>query len=239
MAIGHVFQFRTVESALATTKAIDLSQARGPVAAAIRRAIDVERDFRGFVWWEWFRQNLSQTGTFFAILLGTGGLPGGSKTGTLFTLSLPATRTRLLGTRAATGLAELFTLMMLPSLALPLLAPAVGEHFSVIDVLVHGLCAFTAAALFLNMAIFLSTVFSDVWRPLLISCAIAIVTAFCELAFETIAPGGFARYGVFHAMSAESYFFTGTLPWVGLLVSVLLSALLLFGASKSLARHDF
>src|SRR5438445_8142246 len=81
MAIGHVFEFRTVQSALPAAKALDLSQARGPIGDAIRRAIDVERDFRGFIWWQWFRQNLSQTGTFFAILLGIGGQLGGSKSG--------------------------------------------------------------------------------------------------------------------------------------------------------------
>jgi len=41
-------------------------------------------------------------------------------------------------TRAVTGLAELLVLMVVPALAFPLLAPMVGEHYSLGDALVHA-----------------------------------------------------------------------------------------------------
>ena len=51
--------------------------------------------------------------TLFAVLLGTGGLLSqASGGGALFTLSLPVSRNRLLGVRAATGLAELLVLAL-------------------------------------------------------------------------------------------------------------------------------
>jgi len=40
----------------------------------IREAIEIQKDFRGFVWYRVFRDNLTQMGVFFAILLGCGGL---------------------------------------------------------------------------------------------------------------------------------------------------------------------
>ena len=72
---------------------------------AIKEAAELAATYRGYVWSQWFRQNLSNTWTVFAVLLGTGGLLAQTSGGAaLFTLSLPVTRRRLAGIRAATGL---------------------------------------------------------------------------------------------------------------------------------------
>ena len=57
---------------LASTTASPAAESSG-LAAAIREAIEVQTDFRGFVWYRTFRDNLSNMGVFFAILLGCGG----------------------------------------------------------------------------------------------------------------------------------------------------------------------
>src|SRR5262245_49713607 len=46
----------------------------GEIGRRIREAAELSRTFRGYTWAQSFRQNLPQTGTFFAVLLGTGGL---------------------------------------------------------------------------------------------------------------------------------------------------------------------
>src|SRR4029078_10980853 len=96
---------------------------------------------RGYVWSQWFSQNLRQLWALFSIMLGTGGLlaqaAGG---GALFPLSLPVSRRGLLALRAATALAELGILAIFPSLLLPLLSPAVGQTYSFADAFVHGSC---------------------------------------------------------------------------------------------------
>ena len=84
---------------------------------------------------------MTQMLSLFAVLLGTGGLLSqASGGGALFTLSLPVSRKRLLGVRAATGLAELLALAFVPPLLLPLLSPAVGQSYGIGDALVHGAC---------------------------------------------------------------------------------------------------
>jgi ABC-type transport system involved in multi-copper enzyme maturation permease subunit len=94
----------------------------------IREAIEMQKDFRGFIWYQSFRQNLTQMGVFFAILLGCGGLLSESSKGSaLFTLSLPVTRKQLLGARTGAGLAQLFAIAMVPPLAISLLAPSIGS----------------------------------------------------------------------------------------------------------------
>ena len=68
--------------------------------ALLQDAIRVAQTYRGFVWYQWFRTNLAQAGTLFAVVLGSGGLHSNNPGG-LFTLSLPASRNQWLATRAA------------------------------------------------------------------------------------------------------------------------------------------
>lgn len=202
------------------------------LAGMIREAIEVQKDFRGFVWYQAFRQNLTQMGVFFAVLLGCGGLLHESSKGSaLFTLSLPVTRRQLLGARTGTGMAQLLALSIIPPLAISVLAPTVGQRFSVVDALAHGVCLFFVAALFYSLAAFLSTLFTDIWRPMLLAIAIACVLALASFA----AP----QLNIFSVMNGETYFRTGSLPWMGFVTSAVIATALLYSASETLERRDF
>src|SRR5215831_7735616 len=168
MAVGIVLNYSISAQLIATA-------GRNPEAATssplLREAIRIEQTYRGFIWYQWYRQNLLQTGTLFAIVLGSRGLLGSS--GELFTMSLPVSRTEWMTARAATGLGEFFVLATVPSVAISILSPLIGQHASIIDVIAHGLCMFVAAAVFYCLAFLLSTIFSDGWRPLLLALAVA------------------------------------------------------------------
>ena len=231
-AAGAVFVYPKVVKLMPLVPALD---AGGEIGRRIRESAELAREYRGYVWSQWFRQNLSQMWTLFAALLGTGGLLSQTSGGAaLFTLSLPVSRSRLLGVRAAAGLAELLVLAFVPSLIIPLLSPAVGETYAVRDALIHSACLFIAGAAFFSLAFLLSTVFSDVWRPLLIALSVAVVLAVCGQVFRDL-----SRYGIFRVMSAEDHFRTGNPPWKGLLASAAASAAMLYGAAINIARRDF
>jgi hypothetical protein len=152
----------------------------------------------------------------------------------VFTLSLPVSRNRVVGIRAATGLAELLVLAVIPVLLLPVLSPAVGETYNVGDALVHGACLFIAAGVVFSLTFLLATVFSDLWRPVLIASGAAAVLGLCDPFFPAL-----SRYGLFGIMSGEVYFRGGGLPWLGLLASAAASAAMLYAASRNIARQDF
>jgi hypothetical protein len=227
-----VFAYPKVVELLTMIPAIDTG---GEIGRRIREAADLSREYRGYVWSQLYRQNLIQLWTIFAVLLGSGGLlsqtSGG---GALFTLSLPASRMRLTAVRAATGLAELAVLALAPSLLLPLLSPGVGQTYAAGDALAHAFCLFVAGAVFFSLAFLLSTVFSDIWRPLLIALLVAGILALAEMF-----AGDGSHFGLIRVMNGERYFRGGGLPWPGLFASVALSAAMLYGAAKNLARRDF
>jgi hypothetical protein len=201
----------------------------GPLTAAIEEAVAIQRTFRGFVWYQWFDGNLMSLATLFAALLGTGSPLTGR--GVLFSLALPVSRTDWLVTRVATGLAELAVLTVVPSLVIAIAAPLVGQHYGFGDALVHSIALFLVSSLFFALAVLLSTLFSDLWRPLLLTCAAALVVG----TVDYVLPSG----GLFAVMSAQLYFETGSLPLIGLLVSVAASAALLYAARWKLTHRDF
>jgi hypothetical protein len=234
-AAVFVLSYPAVLSRLPLASSIDLAGMNGMLAEQIREGIELAGEYRSYVWWQWFRQSLRETWTIVAVLIGTGGLLSQSTGGAaLFTLSMPASRGRLLGVRAATGLAQLLVLALVPALAVPLLSPAIAQSYGVGDALVHGLCLFVAGSVFFSLAFLLSTVFSDVWRPALIAISVAYVTAFLGQV-----PGDLSRLGIFSVMTAQSYFRAGEVPWLGLLASSGASAAMLYGAVVNIERRDF
>src|SRR5689334_1101458 len=101
LAGGTVYDYLATQRLLPRLNATTTPAAEATgLAGALREAIEVQQNFHGFIWYQAFRQNLTQMGVFFAILLGCGGLLSESSKGSaLFTLSLPVTRRRILGAR--------------------------------------------------------------------------------------------------------------------------------------------
>jgi ABC-type transport system involved in multi-copper enzyme maturation permease subunit len=226
---GIVYVYPQVMKLLPRASELDTT---GELGQRIREGVELSRDFRGYIWSQWMRQNLAQMATFFAIILGSGGPY--TQRSELFTLSLPASRLEVVRVRALAGLGELLVIVFVSTLAIPLVSPSVGQSYSVVSAFVHAVCAFVASAVFFSFATLLSTSFSDIWRPLLIACAVAAVTWLAGQVVRDLAP-----YSIFTVMNGEKYFRSGQLPWVGLAVSAALSAAMLYAAGTNIERRDF
>lgn len=204
----------------------------GSLQQELQESLELVSTFRGYVWSQWFSGNLPAVLTLFAALLGSGNPLVKSGSGALFSLALPVSRERWIGTRAATGLAEIFALALATSVAVAALAPLVGESFAFADLVVYALCAFVVASLFFAVAVFFSTLFNDVWRPLLLTCLVAIGIGIVGALLPE-------RYGLFQAMGGVSYFYGDGLQWVELTISAAGAAGLIYAAAANVARRDF
>ena len=232
-AIFMVLAYPRVMGLLPAMPRVDTT---GPFGRQIGEALELMRDYRGYVWSQWFRQTPTNAGALFAALLGTGGLVTSSAGGgaALFTLSLPATRQRLIAVRGASGLAQWFALAFASSLVIPLVSPIVGETYSVATALVHGLCLSVGGSVIYSLALLLSTFFSDLWRPWLITLAATVPIAFAEQMSPEL-----SRFGLFGVMTGQYFFRTGGVPWLGLLAAGAASAALLYVAALIFDRRDF
>jgi hypothetical protein len=230
---GTVYAYPRVERLLTLAPSV-ASAGGGLVAERIKEIAGLSSTYRGYIWAQVLRQNVTQMFSLFAVLLGAGGLATQGTRGALFTLSLPVSRNHLLGVRTATGLGELAALAFVPLLLLPVISPGVGQHYRLAEALVHGLCFFLAGAVLFSAACLLSTVFHDQWRPILIVCLFAAALGIAEPFF-----GELSRYSLFGTMDGEIYFRGGGVPWLELLASAAVSAALLVATSRNLARQDF
>jgi ABC-type transport system involved in multi-copper enzyme maturation permease subunit len=231
-AAGTVLAYPQLLKLLPALPRIELG---GELGRRVAESLELAKDYRSYIWSQWFAKNLMQMWVLFAVLLGTGGLfSQASGGGALFTLSLPVTRTRLMMTRAALGLGQLLALALVPSLLLTLLSPAIGEQYRIADALVHGTCLFIGGSVWFGLAFLLSTVFSDIWRPALLVLGLAVLLAATDQAFPDL-----ARFNWFNVMSAEGYFRGDALPWARLAGSAALTGAMLQAATMNTARQDF
>ena len=127
----------------------------------------------------------------------------------------------------------MLALALVPSLLIALLAPAVGERYSVTDALVHGALIFVLGSVFFALAMLASAFVDDFGRAIVITAVIAIVVGVAEL---NLLPSG---HGLFHALTGGAYFRSGTLPWLELVLGIGLTGALIYGAAAHLARRDF
>ena len=234
LACGTVMSFSTVQR-LAAALQPGAVVGNESLQQELQESLELLSTFRGYAWSEWFAANLTALPgllTLFAALLGSGSPLVKSGSGALFSLALPVSRGRWIGTRAATGLAELFVLALAASVTVAAVAPLVGEHFASVEAVVYGLCAFVGASLFFAAAVLFSTLFNDVWRPLLLTCLTALVIATVGLLLPE-------HHGLFQAMGGGSYFYDGGLPWAELLVSAAGAPGLIYAAAANVARRDF
>jgi hypothetical protein len=234
----HVFEWPRAQALL---RSLEPSLAGGvhPPAAigetvrnAIAEAIAAEQTFRGYVWYQLFDQNFATCIVLFAALLGSGSALSRSGRGLLFSLALPVARGRWLETRAAIGVAQVLALAFVPSLLISLLAPVVGESYSVTDALVHGALLFVLGSVFLAVAMLASAIVDDFGRAIVITAVAAFGIGYAEL----LLPRG---HGLFHALTGGAYFRAGALPWPELVLGVALTGALIYGAVAHLARRDF
>ena len=239
LACFLVFEWPRAQSLLATLDPSAIGGVHPPAAVdetvrnAIAEAIAAEQTFRGYVWYQWFDQNFATCIVLFAALLGSGSALSTSGRGRLFSLALPVARGRWLKTRAAIGVAQVFALALVPSLLIPLLAPVVGESYSVTDALVHGGLIFVLGSVFFALAMLASAIVDDFGRAIVITAVIALVVGVVELG---LLPRG---HGLFHALTGGAYFRAGTLPWLELVLGIALTGALIYGAVAYLARRDF
>jgi ABC-type transport system involved in multi-copper enzyme maturation permease subunit len=193
------------------------------------------RSYRAYLWGAGIQEGIRQLVALFAVVLGAGGLLSqASRGGGRFMLSLPISRDQLLWSRTVVGLAQLAALAFLSPLVLTALSPAIGQSYSVIDAMVHGLCLFVGGSLLFSATAWLSTVFNDVWWPPLVALCFVVVIGFVHMLLTGPSPNN-----LLGVMTGEAWFREQRLPVVGLLVTGTVSALLLYLTQLRLARIDF
>jgi hypothetical protein len=230
IALSNILAYPYWQGVMASTLA-DGSNAQVP--HALNSLAQVARTFRGFVWVQLVRVNLSYIFIVFAVLLGATG-PFSQRPGAIFTLSLPVSRRHVCAVRIATDLVELCALGLIPMLLVPLVAPTIGYTYPLADALVQGFQIVCGGTVFYCLSLWLATRFDDRWRPIIIPLAVAVLGGLCTNLIPTLAPFSPAT-----VMEGESYFRTGVPAWTGMCFWLIVSAGVLTATLRSVETRDF
>lgn len=196
-------------------------------------------NYQGQTWALWFKLLLNFVWTDYAVIWGAACLmtacpwmPSQSAA-RVFTHSLPVSRRKVLLSNAAVAFGEMFLFALIPSLLLPIIARFNGQWFSWKDVLVYALLTIFGGAVIFCFSFLLTVILGNWFVAFIVAEAVLFAL---YLPFRSI--GTRPRWNILGVMAGESYFHHGRIPWLGLFISLILSAVLMFAAVRIYERRD-
>ena len=207
-----------------------------------RRLIPLLSGYNGYVWSHWFKSFLLFVWPFVGVTMIPATLfavscpwmGGASGAAGLFTFSLPVSRRKVLLTHAALVAVEMVLIALAPSLVFTLTSRLTGGRFPFGSAIVYALLLSLGGMVFLAFSFLLAVVFNHPWKGMFIGSAVVIALL---LPIRTVEE--YPWWNIYHVMSGETYFRYGRIPWLGLSVSLAVSALMMFAAARIYERRDF
>lgn len=183
--------------------------------------------------------------TLLIIFLGLGGLQRERSHRTaIFTLALPVTRRRVIGTQIALGISELALLALLPAVLLPALSPLIHESFPLSEALHFSVLWFAGGILIYSVS-FLLAVATPGEYTAPVACYLLLMVHTIVVQWRPLRPYRLNllwRMGEFQTMewdASHTLFLPPPLSWVALSVMALISIALFAAAIHVTDRQDF
>ena len=200
----------------------------------------------GYVWWNWFH-SLMVAWPFYAFavtvtltktlcsLTGALGVPA------RFTFSLPVSRRKALLTHSAfVAMAAILSVLVVSLICLIAIRWS-GRWYPFGSTVIYALLLSLGGVVYVAFAFLLMVIFNNSW----IVMAIAIPAVFVPvsplylLRLRVTMLDEYPWWHIYHVMSGETYFRYGRIPWLGLLASFIVSALMMLAAARIYERRDF
>lgn len=201
-------------------------------------------DYPYFIWHFIFRVLLQQLWALCAVLIGLGGLSRESAQGAAgFTLSLPVSRRRIVGVRAAVGGLEIAALGLIPAVSIPALSILIGKPYPVGQALSHALLMVLGGVVFFGLGVMLSTLIESEHTPALVGVAFVALFYFFltpytdEGAYE---PTWLRMIDASRVMAGQPYLTSPlTYPLWGVCMSLLAALCLFYLSLRITERRDY
>lgn len=173
------------------------------------------------------------------ILLGMGGLLREKALGTSsLTLSLPVSRIRLLAVRAGLGVVEAVALGMVPWIAVYTVSLFAKVPILITQVGTYVLLLIGGGLVYFAMAILVSSLVSGEYTAPTIAIGIVLLGA---ILFDS----WLRRFNVWRLVNGDfsidksTYLLSQHLPWLGILASISVAALMLLASAIAVQKRDF
>jgi len=198
-------------------------------------------NYSGFIWQALYFRFFHAAWVFSTLFLALGGLAAERHHGSaLFTLSLPASRRRMLSVRAGVGAAEAVAAAVLPSAAISAFSLAIGHTYPVIPGLEFAMLLAAGGIVFFSFGVLLSTLLPGDWAPLAVGIpAIAGLYSLTrhEPGLRWLNPQDLFS-GAAH-IQPPMWALNGTPPWAAIAASLGIAAILLWVSVILAERLEF
>jgi ABC-2 type transport system permease protein len=196
-------------------------------------------DFNEYVWQALFNYYLQGLWIISVIILGLGGLLREYDLGvSMFTLSLPVSRKKIIKTRFLLGVAQAALLGIIPALLIPLFSISVGYEYSMLNALGFGFLMITGGMIIFSFTVLLSCIFISEFSPLVISL-VSVGSIFFILKMKSI-----HQWSLFDIMNGaksidpKTHLLAYSLPWTGLFFCVMVTIAFYILTVKLIEKRD-
>lgn len=199
-------------------------------------------DYRFYLWHILYANELRDLWMICAILIGVGGLTQESAKGsTTFTLSLPVRRRRATGTHAAVVCLELLVLAIVPATVLPVVSPLVNGSYSWGEAVCRGLLLACGGFVVFAASFAVSAMSESVYVPVAVTVAALVGLGSLLEPYKDGVKGPFVFRAIdlLKLVAGPPDFSWQTVPWAGLMVSLLLTAAFVVTAIRVIDTRDY
>lgn len=187
-----------------------------------------------YLWSQWSAKSLYQFGTVIALILGVFGIAGEIKDGTInFLLTKPLSRKSIFFYKAVSGLLQLLTVILLPTLILAGTAWLSFPEVNIWSIFGQAGITFSGLMVIYFFALLLSTVIADPVKAGLSAAALVLVYSVTGWFTES---GFFALFGY---MQGTDYYFTGSFPVPGFIIVLLVSVIFFVSGMIIFNKKEF
>lgn len=219
ITLGYDFTIRMMEAA--------------PMPDFAREQLELMKDFRFYVWSQWFGKNLYQMGSFIAILFGFNIISSEVSRRTMhFLLAKPIRRQDVFKIKYIVNYASLVLVVVISTAVLYISAVVAGRGYPLLQLIENTVIAIAGMGALFSMAVYFSTVFD--------SPAKSFTAAFLT-ALALFAPGfspALAKFSVYYQMAGAGIFKSEGFPLIPMVVFVLVSVGLYVLGSKRFVKGD-
>lgn len=206
----------------------------GSIPESLMKQAELLKDFRYWIWSQWFGKNLLQIGTILALIFGAGSISSEVSRKTIyFVLTKPITRRNVFKIKYLVNLISLETVVILSSLVLYVMIIAVGKEYSTGSFFENLILFAAGAAVIYTIAVFSSTYFDQTMKSFLIS-GLAVFILSIPSYFEST-----QRFSLFHQMKGLQIAQNGNFPWIPFIFMILLTGIIYKAASVRFVKRDW
>ncbi|MGB6690733.1 MAG: hypothetical protein WBE76_23095 [Terracidiphilus sp.] len=185
------------------------------------------------------QQVLATLWIFLVILLGMGGIVREKAIGTsAFTLTLPVSKTRLLSVRAGMGVIEAIALAIVPWAAVFVICSITKMPILISQVGLYVLLLIGGGLVYFTLAVLISSLIAGEYTAPAVAFGVALVATVVWDVYLQPFSNREMLTGAF-SVDRRTYLLSGHLPWLGILASLSVAAVMLLASIMIVQRREF